>query len=86
MVFKTWDLNFGAWIFTLTVSKIKTWKLLGHDFQDVGSSFWDLNFTQGLHSGLRSRAPTSYSNESNHNIIQDSMMNSANESLHNLIY
>ncbi len=24
MVFRTWDLNFGAWIFTLTVSKIKT--------------------------------------------------------------
>jgi len=24
MVFKTWDLNFGAWIFTLVVSKIET--------------------------------------------------------------
>jgi hypothetical protein len=24
MVFKTWDLNFGAWIFTLAVSKIET--------------------------------------------------------------
>jgi hypothetical protein len=37
MVFKTWDLNFGAWIFTLAVSKTETWKLLGPDFQDVGS-------------------------------------------------
>jgi hypothetical protein len=58
MVFKTWDLNFGAWIFTLTVSKTETWKLLRRDFQDVGSQFWDLDFTQGLHSGLRPRAPT----------------------------
>ncbi len=24
MVFKTWDLNFGAWIFTLAVSKTQT--------------------------------------------------------------
>ncbi len=24
MVFRTWDLNFGAWIFTLAVSKTKT--------------------------------------------------------------
>jgi hypothetical protein len=46
MVFRTWDLNFGAWIFTLMVSKIETWKLLRHDFQDVGSQFWDLDFTQ----------------------------------------
>jgi hypothetical protein len=60
MIFKTWDLNFGAWIFTLAVSKIETWKLLGRDFQDVGSHFWDLDFTQGLHNGLRPRAPTSY--------------------------
>jgi hypothetical protein len=47
MVFRTWDLNFRAWIFTLTVSKTETWKLLGCDFQDVGSQFWDLDFTQG---------------------------------------
>jgi hypothetical protein len=47
MVFRTWDLNFGAWIFTLAVSKIETWKLLGHDFQDVGSQFCDLDITQG---------------------------------------
>jgi hypothetical protein len=59
MVFKTWDLNFGAWIFTLAVSKIETWKLLGRDLQDVGSQFWDLDFTQGLQSDLRPRAPTS---------------------------
>jgi hypothetical protein len=39
MVFRTWDLNFGAWIFTLAVSKTETWKLLGRDFQDVGSQF-----------------------------------------------
>jgi hypothetical protein len=24
MVFETWDLNFGAWIFTLAVSKTET--------------------------------------------------------------
>jgi hypothetical protein len=47
MVFRTWDLNFGAWIFTLAVSKIETWKLLGCDFQDVRFQFWDLDFTQG---------------------------------------
>jgi hypothetical protein len=47
MVFRTWDLKFGAWIFTLAVSKIETSKLLGRDFQDVGSQFWDLDFTQG---------------------------------------
>jgi hypothetical protein len=47
MVFRTWDLNFGAWIFTLVVSKTETWKLLGRDFQDVRSQFWDLDFTQG---------------------------------------
>jgi hypothetical protein len=59
MVFRTWDLNFGAWIFTLAVSKIETWNFLGRDFQDVGSQFWDLDFTQGLHNGLRPWAPTS---------------------------
>jgi hypothetical protein len=59
MVFKTWDLNFGAWIFTLAISMTETWKLLGRDFQDVRSQFWDLDFTHGLHSGLRPRAPTS---------------------------
>jgi hypothetical protein len=37
MVFKTWDLNFRAWIFTLAISKTETSKLLGRDFQDVGS-------------------------------------------------
>jgi hypothetical protein len=47
MVFKTWDLNFGAWIFTFAVSKTETWKLLGRDFQDVGPQFWNLDFTQG---------------------------------------
>ncbi len=54
MVFKTWDLNFGAWIFTLAVSKIETWKRF---------RMWDLNFGtwishRGLHSGLRPWAPT----------------------------
>jgi hypothetical protein len=47
MVFRTWDLNFRAWIFTLAVSNTETWKLLRCDFQDVGSQFWDLDFTQG---------------------------------------
>ncbi len=32
----------------------------GCDFQDVGSQFWDLDFTQGLQSGLRPWAPTSF--------------------------
>jgi len=59
LVFKTWDLNFGAWIFTLAVSKTETWKLLGRDFQNLGSQLWDLDFTKGLHSGLRPWAPTS---------------------------
>jgi hypothetical protein len=30
MVFKTWDLNFGAW------------EILGHGFQDLGSQLWGL--------------------------------------------
>jgi hypothetical protein len=47
MVFRTWDLNFGAQIFTLAFSKTETWKLLGRDFQDVESQFWDLDFTHG---------------------------------------
>jgi hypothetical protein len=47
MVFRTWDFNFGVWIFTLAVSKIETWKIIGRDFQDVGSQFWDLDFTPG---------------------------------------
>jgi hypothetical protein len=34
---------------------------LGHGFRDLGSQLWDLDFTQGLHSGLRPRAPTSHS-------------------------
>ncbi len=64
MIFETWDLNFGAWEilgygFQDMIFKTETWKLLGRDFQDVGSQFWDLDFTQGLHSGLRPRAPTS---------------------------
>jgi len=32
MVFKTWDLNFGAW------------KILGYGFQDIVFRTWDLNF------------------------------------------
>ncbi len=32
MVFKTWDLNFGAW------------EILGYDFQDMVFRIWDLNF------------------------------------------
>jgi hypothetical protein len=53
MVFRTWDLNFGAWIFTLAVSKTETWKLLGTWFSGHG---WG---TRRLHSVRRSRAPTS---------------------------
>lgn len=37
-----WDLDS-----TSGVSKIQTWKLLGHDFQDVGPQFWDLDFRTG---------------------------------------
>jgi hypothetical protein len=32
MVFRTWDLNFGAW------------EILGYDFQDMVFRTWDLNF------------------------------------------
>jgi hypothetical protein len=32
MVFKTWDLNFGAW------------EILGYGFQDMVFKTWDLNF------------------------------------------
>jgi hypothetical protein len=32
MVFKTWDLNFGAW------------EILGYDFQAMVFRTWDLNF------------------------------------------
>jgi hypothetical protein len=32
MVFKTWDLNFGAW------------EILGYGFQDMVFRTWDLNF------------------------------------------
>jgi hypothetical protein len=52
MVFRTWDLNFGAW------------EILGYGFQDMVFRTWDLNFGAwishtGLHSGLRPQAPTS---------------------------
>jgi hypothetical protein len=53
MVFRTWDLNFGAWIFTLEVSKTETWKLLERDFQDVGSQFWDLVFIGNFSTNFR---------------------------------
>jgi hypothetical protein len=32
MVFRTWDLNFGAW------------EILGYGFQDMVFRTWDLNF------------------------------------------
>ncbi len=32
MVFRTWDLNFGAW------------EILGYGFQDIVFKTWDLNF------------------------------------------
>jgi hypothetical protein len=62
MVFRTWDLNFGAWIFTLAVSKTETSELWGlgnfriwfsgHGFQDLGSELWGLgNFRISI-SGL----------------------------------
>jgi hypothetical protein len=57
MVFKTWDLNFGAWIFTLAVSKIETWKLLGCDFQDVGSQFWHMIFRTWMGNQATSQCP-----------------------------
>jgi hypothetical protein len=59
MVFGFQDRNLKTFRTWFSVSKTETWKLLGRDFQDVGSQFWDLDFTQGLHSGLRPRAPTS---------------------------
>jgi hypothetical protein len=36
MVFRTWDLNFGAWEMA--------WEILGYDFQDMVFRTWDLNF------------------------------------------
>jgi hypothetical protein len=57
MVFRTWDLNFGAWIFTLAVSKTETWKLLGCDFQDVGSQFWHMIFKTWMGNQATSQCP-----------------------------
>jgi hypothetical protein len=36
MIFKTWDLNFGAW------------EILGYGFQDMVFKTWDLNFGVGF--------------------------------------
>jgi hypothetical protein len=36
MVFRTWDLNFGAW------------EILGYGFQDMVFRTWDLNFGAGF--------------------------------------
>jgi hypothetical protein len=49
MIFRTWDLIFGDlnssnW----GVPWSRTWKCLGHDFQDVESHLWDLDFTSGV--------------------------------------
>jgi hypothetical protein len=57
MVFRTWDLNFGAWIFTPAVSKIETWKLLGCDFQDVRSQFWHVIFRTWMGNQATSQCP-----------------------------
>jgi len=40
MVFKTWDLNFGAW------------EILGYGFQDLGSQLWGLGNFRIWFSGL----------------------------------
>jgi hypothetical protein len=48
MVFKTWNSIFGTWISQSGFPKLQTWKLLGHEFQDVGPQFWDLDFALGV--------------------------------------
>ncbi len=52
MVFRTWFSGLGISTLGLGFShsrfpRSKLEKNLGRDFQDVGSQFWDLDFTQG---------------------------------------
>jgi aromatic ring-opening dioxygenase catalytic subunit (LigB family) len=54
MVFRTWDLNFGAWeilrygfqdmVFKTWDLNFGAWEILGHGFQDLGSQLWGLDF------------------------------------------
>ncbi len=54
MVFKTWDLNFGAWeilgygfqdmVFRTWDLNFGAWEILGYGFQDMVFKTWDLNF------------------------------------------
>jgi hypothetical protein len=52
MVFKTWDLNFGAWeilgygfqnmVFRTWDLNFGAWEITGYGFQDLGSQLWGL--------------------------------------------
>ncbi len=54
MVFKTWDLNFGAWeilgygfqdmVFRTWDFNFGAWEILGYGFQNMVFKTWDLNF------------------------------------------
>jgi hypothetical protein len=54
MVFRTWDLMFGAWeilgygfqdmVFKTWDLNFEAWEILGYGFQDMVSRTWDLNF------------------------------------------
>ncbi len=89
MVFRTWDLNFGAWeilgygfqdmVFETWDLNFGAWEILGYGFQDMVFETWDLNFgawifTPGLQSGHWPRAPTSSPN--NNSITYDYIMTS----------
>jgi hypothetical protein len=54
MVFRTWDLKFGAWensgygfqdmVFGTWGLNFGAWEILGYGFQDLGSQLWGLDF------------------------------------------
>jgi len=59
MVFRTWDLNFGAWeilgygfqdvVFRTWDLNFGAWEILGYGFQNLGSQLWGLDFhTRGF--------------------------------------
>jgi len=47
MVFRIWDLNFGAWeilgyVFRIWDLNFGAWEILGYGFQELGSQLWGL--------------------------------------------
>jgi hypothetical protein len=59
MVFRTWNLNFGAWeilgcdfqdmVFRTWGLNFEGWEILGYGFQDLRSQLWGLDFhTRGF--------------------------------------